>query len=100
MDTIDFNDTKARDNYFRFKDGRPSDHEIITDVQAMVEFVGPHALPDDPFLTNDICYSLRLVYPSMGVYIGQRVSRLAKAGHLPVLRLGNRGTRVIYGLVP
>lgn len=100
MDTIDLNDPKARDNYFQFKHGRPPDNKIKESIAEMVAFVGPHAEPDDPFLTNDLCLKVRQKYPGQGVYIGHRVKHLWHDKDVPIKRIGTRGTRAVYGLVP
>ena len=99
MNKDDFKDQKQRAAYFQPKDGRPSDIAIIASVGEMVAFVGPHALPDDPFLTNDICLSIRRYYPDQGVYLGHRVSHLEKEAQLPIRRIDTRNNRAIYSIV-
>jgi len=99
MTDIDFSDPRVQDEYFQPKPGRPSVREITDDVCAMVADVGPHAQPDDPFLSNDICFAVRDAYPGQGCYIGHWLSKLEKAGKLPIRRLGTWNSRVFYSIV-
>jgi hypothetical protein len=98
MATHDFTDPIVRAEYFQPTEGRPHDRTIISSIREMVAFVGPHALPDDPFKSNDMCLSIWDDYPNQHVYIGHRVSRLEEAGKLPIGRLGTRNNRVFYAI--
>ncbi len=99
MNKDDFKDPEKRDEYFQPKEGRPSDHAIFAAVDEMVAFVGPHAIPDDPFISNDICLTVRNAFPGQGVYIGTRTSYLERTGQLPIRRLGTWNKRVFYSIV-
>ena len=98
MADIDFTDPRVRAEYFQQTAGKPHDSTIISAIREMVAFVGPHALPDDPFKSNDLCLSIWDDYPNQHVYIGHRVSRLEEAGKLPIRRLGTLNNRVFYAI--
>ena len=98
MDKTDFKDPQGRAEYFRFSDGRPTDLEIISAIREMVAFVGPHALPGDGFISNDMCLSIWDKYANQHRYIGYHVSRMEEAGELPIRRIDTVRKRAVYSI--
>ena len=91
-------DPKVRAEHYTYRPGRPTYNEILASVSEMVAFVGPYALPDDTFISNDICLSIWSKYAYQHGYIGHHLSALEREGKLPIKRIGTLNRRALYSI--
>ncbi len=97
---INFKDTAARNEYYRYRFGRPTDKEIVETIRKRIrEIVGQGLARKYVFTTEQLMYPLWDEIPDQHHYISQQMSRLVEEYDLPIRKVATKSDNHVLWVI-